>query len=228
MAIGSYNEYKFHVSHENLTSVLAALTAFYGNTDPFPEGYVDSIYYDSMDEVSYRQCLNGEPVKRKFRIRGYGDDSFNQVHLKEKDIFGVSKLKVKIVPVTSKNMISPEWDALRPVDRVDVFSQIIGNASMLGPMIPAVRVRYYRYRFRVNDHRITLDTNIEVMSFANGSPAIGSYGVLPSHVLEIKTVDPRPHLPLFGVKRLPQISFSKFYLGLNLLKHKGDVGEIYG
>ena len=230
MSIGSYNEYKFHVSHENLSSVLAALTAFYGSTDPFPEGYVDSIYFDSIDEVSYRQCLNGEPVKRKFRIRGYGDDTFNQVHLKEKDIFGVSKLKVKIVPVSSKNMVSPEWDFLKPqaLEREDVFAQIMGNASMWGPLIPAVRVRYYRYRFRVNDHRITLDTNIEVMSFANGSHAIGSYGVLPSHVLEIKTVDPRPHLPLFGVRRLPQISFSKFYLGLNLLKQKGDMGESYG
>jgi hypothetical protein len=228
MGNASYNEYKFHVSHENLSSVLDALTAFYGNTDPFPEGFVDSIYYDSMNQYSYRQCLNGEPVKRKFRIRGYGDGSFNQLHLKEKDIFGVAKLKVKIQPVSAQYMVAPEWHSFVPMENQDVFFQIFGEASLLGPLIPAIRVRYYRYRFRVNDYRITLDTNIEVMSFLNGVAAVACYGVLPTHVLEIKTADPRPHVPLLGLKRLPQISFSKFYLGLNLLMQNGESGVRYG
>ena len=39
--------------------------------------------------------------------------------------------------------------------------------------------------------------------------------------LEVKTIDPRPHLPLLGLARLPQISFSKFFLGLNLLQQIG-------
>lgn len=228
MSSGSYNEYKFHVSHENLSSILNALTAFYGNTDPFPEGVVDSIYYDSLNEISYRQCLNGESLKRKFRIRGYGDGTFNQVHLKEKDIYGVSKLKVKLTPVTADRMIAPEWDVLVATEKSEVFDHIMGHAASWGTLFPAVRVRYYRYRFRVNDYRITLDSNIEVMSFFNGTPTITSHGILPSHVLEIKTSDPRPHVPFLGLKTLPQISFSKFFLGLNFLKQKGDAEVRYG
>lgn len=228
MSSGSYNEYKFHVSHENLSMILDALNAFYGNTDPYPEGIVDSIYYDSLSEISFSQCLNGEPLKRKFRIRGYGDNTFNQVHLKEKDIFGVSKLKVKLAPVTSSCMIAPEWDALIAIEKPEVFSHIMGHAATWGTLMPAVRVRYYRYRFRVNDYRITLDTNIEVMSLFNGTPSVSSYGILPNHVLEIKTTDPRPRVPFLGLKTLAQISFSKFFLGLNYLKQKGDDEVRYG
>jgi hypothetical protein len=215
MTAFGYNEYKFHVANESLAYVRGVLDSLYGGTDPFPEGVVDSIYFDSMDGAAFRQCEQGEAVKRKFRIRGYGDAAFHQLHLKQKDLFGVSKLKTRIQPVMAGDAFGPNWDAMLPLAAGDpVFQRILMEAEVHGPLVPAIRVRYYRYRYRVNDYRITLDTKIEVMSFANGRACVRDYAVLRDHVLEVKTPDPRPHLPLMGLARLPQISFSKFYLGL--------------
>lgn len=45
--------------------------------------------------------------------------------------------------------------------------------------------------------------------------------MIPHNVLEVKTIDPRPHLPLMGLSKLKQISFSKFFLGLDLLNEVG-------
>ena len=60
LAVQNYNEYKFHVSQESLTYVLDVLRSLYGGSDPFPEGIVDSIYFDTLDGMCLRQCENGE------------------------------------------------------------------------------------------------------------------------------------------------------------------------
>lgn len=214
----NYNEYKFHVPNESLSYVLSVLHSLHGDSDPFPEGAVDSIYYDTPDLYFYQQCLNGEPRKTKFRIRGYGDDHFGQLHLKAKDIFTVAKRKQAIEPVSVAQAAHMNWLAIKPrgEDRKQ-YDAIRAHSEQYGMLLPVIRVKYFRYRFRLMDYRITLDTNVEVSGFENGITNHSSYGVLPDHVLEVKTVDPRPHLPLLGLIRLPQISYSKFLLGLNLL-----------
>jgi len=217
-----YNEYKFKVTNAALPMVRTVLTSLYGGTDPYPEGIVDSIYYDTLDRRSYFQCFNGEARKTKFRIRGYGDGKFAQIHLKEKNLYGVAKLKAKITPVAGIRNGAPDWEEeLHPLiapENAAMFSKIMAAASHFGPLVPAVRVRYHRYRFRMNDYRITLDTNVEVMSFSDGRDRFQDYAVIPYHVLEVKTMEARPHLPLLGLLRLPQISYSKFFLGLGLLR----------
>lgn len=218
----NYNEYKFHVSRENLAYVLDVLRSLYGGSDPFPEGIVDSIYYDTLDGHCFQQCVNGNSQKTKFRVRGYGDGHFHQLHQKDKNLLTVDKKKQRIEPVSLQGFVAPEWYQFKAVGEDKNFKAISSVADQYGLLQPAIRVRYKRYRFRAYDYRMTLDTNIQVMGFANGFDFRDSYGVLPHHVLEIKTVDPRPHLPLLGLSRLPQISFSKFMLGLNLLK-TGDV-----
>ncbi|NRA64834.1 MAG: VTC domain-containing protein [Pseudobacteriovorax sp.] len=214
----NYNEYKFHVANESLAYVRNVLDSLHGHSDPFPEGVVDSIYYDTSDLAFYNQCLNGDPMKTKFRIRGYGDGAFHQMHLKRKDLFTVAKKKQKIKPVVLKDSSGPVWNSLASAeDDIENFIAITSEAEQYGPIMPVIRVKYHRYRYRVLDYRITLDTNVEVSGFDNGLLLREKYGVLPDHVLEVKTVDPRPHLPLLGLIRLPQISYSKFLLGLNLL-----------
>ena len=49
----------------------------------------------------YGECLNGDARKSKFRIRGYGDGNYNQVHQKIKDLSAVSKYKSKINEVSN-------------------------------------------------------------------------------------------------------------------------------
>lgn len=217
----AYYEYKYGVQHRNLSQVISLLENFLGQLDPFSVGIVDSIYYDTMDRRMYAECVNGDAKKAKFRIRGYGDGTFNQVHQKQKNLSAVSKYKSKIHPVSLKGAAAPMWTDINPLDRTCLnFEAIQINASAYGFMIPVIRVKYKRYRYRIYDYRITLDTDIEVTelsSFLNRSELVAHSYVFPFHVLEVKTRDIRPNLPFMGVISLPQISCSKFMLGLNYL-----------
>ncbi len=218
-----YNEFKFLVTNEHLAYVIDVLESLHGGSDPFPEGVVDSIYYDTTDEMFFGQCLNGENRKRKFRIRGYGDGRFGQIQMKDKDLTIIRKLKDGLKPVEIQGDEAPLWYQLQPKNvNSGMFSAIMSFANDSGLIIPSIRVRYHRRRYRINDYRLTLDTHVEVNSFSNGLETRFSQGRLPYHVLEIKTADPRPYLPLLGLTKLQQVSFSKFYLGLNLLK-TGDI-----
>ena len=212
-----YNEYKYAVYPGQLSTVLDVLQSLYGNSDSFASGIVDSIYYDGDDMQSYYQCLNGESQKRKIRIRGYGQD-FNQIHIKSKDIFGVLKAKAKIVPVTIKDGIAPDLSKLEPKDgEQDKFEKISTLIARVNQPKPVIRVKYERFRYRMYDYRVTLDTNIQVQGMSPLLGIEGAQAVLPHHVLEVKTYQPRPYLPLLGILKLNQVSFSKFFLGINEL-----------
>ena len=78
----SYYEYKYLVRDEKLEKVLEILDELCGGSDPFAKGIVDSIYYDTIHEQFYRQCLNGDSDKTKYRIRGYGNGCYSQIHQK--------------------------------------------------------------------------------------------------------------------------------------------------
>lgn len=214
----SYYEYKYLVRHRYLSHVHDLLNEFYGHSDPFPEGIVDSVYYDTYEDSCLDQCLNGDSKKWKFRVRGYGDDTFNQVHQKVKDLSSVAKYKSYIRPAKASHDYAPCWDDLVPVDPNDLrFAKIMYNARRTGSLVPSVRIKYHRYRYRIYDYRITLDTNIEAIAPINGLPRSQTYARLPYHVLEIKSRDLRPVLPFVGLAQLPQVSFSKFMIGLGLL-----------
>ncbi len=216
----SYYEYKFLVRNDQLVHVRNLLSSFYGGSDPYPEGVVDSIYFDDLSSSCFHQCQEGDPIKEKYRIRGYGNRTYSQIHYKRKNLSGVSKLKSSIEPVEVNTGDHVSWNLIKSNDEInaEAFNEIRLRAQMLGYLVPVIRVKYYRYRFRVNDYRITLDTNVEVTGMTNGVHQFKlDYGVLRHHVLEVKTLGSRPYLPLFGASRLPQISFSKFFLGLNLL-----------
>ena len=217
----AYYEYKYRVQHRHLTQVISLLEGFLGGLDPFSVGIVDSIYYDTIDRKMYDECVNGDAKKAKFRIRGYGDGTYNQVHQKMKNLSAVGKYKSKIHPVSIKDQVPPMWSDIHSLDKECLnFAAIQINSTAYGPLIPVIRVKYKRYRYRVYDYRITLDTDIhvsELSSFLNRSQIVSRSYLFPFHVLEVKTRDNRPNLPFMGVISLPQISCSKFMLGLNYL-----------
>ena len=215
----NYYEYKYFVANEQLAYITSLLESFAGGSDPFPSGCVDSIYYDTADARCYHECLNGESVKRKFRIRGYGDGVYQQLHQKEKLLTGVGKFKTALQPLRVIGDRPPAWDSLCPTQPDDnYFYKIKALGLQYGVLLPAVRVRYQRHRYRMFDFRLTLDTNIEVFGYGDGIVTALGHEVLPYHVLEVKTRSRRPKLPFLGLVKLPQISCSKFYLGLTALR----------
>lgn len=214
----SYYEHKFLVADSNLPGVRDLLDALFGNSDPFPVGVVDSIYYDTVDRRSYFECLHGEPRKHKFRVRGYGDNRYAQFHLKQKRLAGVAKVKVPLVPFQLA-----EACGANPLERVKPVAGAEGRLSvcasmgaLYGLLMPSVRVRYLRRRYRIGDDRVTLDSQIEVFALGH-FPFVRDSCLLPWHVVEVKTMQPVPSLPLMGLLHLPATSFSKFFLGIQLL-----------
>ena len=54
-------------------------------------------------------------------------------------------------------------------------------------------------------------------------PGIPTYIMLINFgILEIKINDPNPKLPLMGILNLKMVSFSKYLIGLNLLRNIPD------
>ncbi|MCB9228658.1 MAG: VTC domain-containing protein [Deltaproteobacteria bacterium] len=213
----AYYEYKYLVPHGHLSRVRDLLEEFLGESDPYPSGIVDSVYYDSCDESCLSQCENGDAEKAKFRIRGYGDGYYRQIHQKMKHLSAVDKYKQSIFPVQALADHAPAWDSLEAQAESDAFDRIICNSRQLGFLIPSIRVCYERFRYRSYDERITLDTNIEVFALINGLPRALSWACFPYHVLELKTRKERPVLPFVGLLKLQQVSFSKFMIGIRLL-----------
>ena len=214
----SYYEYKYLINHRIVHQVKGLLNELYGGSDPYPSGVVDSIYYDTMDEKLLHQCLEGNSSKIKFRIRGYGNNTYLQMHEKKKDLCSVRKKKCALIPIKQNRPHYPPWDLLTPKKEKDLdFKKISFNSSQYGILVPSIRIKYKRFRYRTYDYRITLDTNIEVSSVTNGIPRKILYGTLPDHVLEIKTTSTRPCLPFLGILKIPQVSFSKFMLGIQML-----------
>lgn len=219
----AYNEFKFKVDNRELYNIINLLEGLLGNTDPFSFGIVDSLYYDSLDKACYEQCLNGVLDKVKFRLRGYGDGTFTQVHQKNKSMFRVGKYKAKFKEALKITPYSvPSWteviNAEHKTSEDQLSSLKISNtAGQFGFLVPAMRIEYKRRRYRFKDYRITLDYDIWA------TPASSHFGRnekvrLPHHVLEIKTNIERPYLPTLGLSKLPQISFSKYFLALQMLE----------
>ena len=221
MAQVSYNEYKFLVTNENLSYIRQILEALYGHSDPYPSGIVDTIYYDDALNTTMRSSLEGDAERPKVRIRGYGDGRYPCFQLKTKEMYAVGKIKQ---PLTSIPFAVDQLPTLIELARLNPeqreFQTIVASLLHEGEMYPAIRVKYYRYRYRINDYRVTLDTDIEITGLGpSGSLEL----LLPTHVLEVKTFENKPHLPFLGLIKLPQISFSKFTLGLSMLQQ----GEIF-
>ena len=200
-----YNEYKYLVSARNLENVLTTLDAIAKNTDPYPDGIVESVYYDSLSMASLIQCKDGNARKVKFRIRRYNDNSFGQAEVKSKNIYGVGKIRCDL----------PLWDIYSGwrgvLDGVDggESDRIKILSSTHPPLCPVVNVRYRRRRYQFLGCRINLDSQIEAFPYM-GLRAIKSFALSPYSILETKSESSVPFLPEILKGKVRHGSFSKY------------------
>ena len=89
-----YYEYKFLIPSNRISHCFGLMNSLYKNSDPFPEDTVQSIYYDTLNYKNYFDCINGESLKRKFRVRKY--PNFYQTQIKFKNLNSVSKVKFNV------------------------------------------------------------------------------------------------------------------------------------
>jgi VTC domain-containing protein len=211
----TYYETKYAVATQDLTQVRSVFEGLYGGTDPYPEGLVDSVYYDSWNALAYQECQDGDHTKAKLRVRRYSEkDGYGQLQIKKKDLTAVAKYKVRIRPIPAERIDDTEFQETEPGSLLEISSL----TAQLGPISPFIRVKYLRSRYRMFDIRVTLDQHVEVFPLS-GFPEAGlGYVKLPYHVLEVKSHAERPMLPVFGLLKLRPISYSKFHLGARLLQ----------
>lgn len=158
-------ERKFVSDRADYSTVVAMLQSFCMPDGMYPEGILESVYYDDASLSSYWEKANGDALKRKVRIRWYhGTEKDGQIKafLEIKDRIGAARDKVRFEftadadKLTSAPLTDPYF-----IDLLTEQSKIAGFAIPQG-LLPTVSIRYNRYRFVCpqTNSRISVDYSI--------------------------------------------------------------------
>jgi hypothetical protein len=210
-------ELKFVLPLPRAGLALHLLTALCRRDERYPSAIVSTIYYDTPDLRLLFEKLDSDYLKTKVRLRWYGalhgsggaDSSFLEVKMR----VGSLREKARV-----RTPLSPGW--LDTVDMEDpALTGIVEQArplgfSLPGPLLPALMLRYQRYRFieSVSGTRVSLDVDIESPRSRRGLFRIGAPTSIPVAIMEVKgRLDdlPRALRPLahLGARRA---AFSKY------------------
>ena len=163
--------------------------------DPvYPDSIVSNIYFDSYGLKSYREKLDGDYLKTKYRIRWYETPGI----AKSKDFHIVAQIKRKIGRVRIKESVpikfNPSWlqsHCLASIDTQEISDCQQHFYPMNYPpeevLYPSVLISYRRKRYleSMSGLRVCLDYNIEAKCF--GAHIGNSRAVyLHNGILEIK------------------------------------------
>ena len=168
-------ELKYMITHEQAGALQSALAA-YLERDPHqvrPEGYtVSSIYFDTTDHKAYWDKLEGHKVRRKVRVRAYGDEPLSPdsevfLEVKQRVDRKMAKRRVRLpyAQAIDLDALATLRDAGGAIDGAD--ERVISEVHYLHQTLrltPACLVRYTRLALEGNeahpDLRVTFDTNL--------------------------------------------------------------------
>lgn len=147
---------------------------------------VTSLYFDNLYNSAYREKVEGDNNRHKFRIRFYNEDREN-FKLEKKSKRGVMTLKsnTDISKEDVELLLKSEYEFLKDRDGT-VFHELYDE--MKNKLLrPKVIVRYIReaYTHRIGDTRVTFDKEI---STANNSIKLNNVDTLYLPILERNTV----------------------------------------
>jgi hypothetical protein len=209
----AYYELKLKVPPRQQLQTLELLLTQFSSSDPFPHGFVDTVYFDTDRLEVHRLCCSEAPFKLKLRARGYREGIYTQLQIKSKQHGRVSKLKCAMRPCAGI-FSGDTWQQLMTFCvRDDALARLDAISSQWGALRPCLRVRYERWRFRIGNDRVTLDTNIRLDAFPDEFPAALPRVQLEDAVLEIKSFGAAPRLPLLGIVTLRPKGLSKLREG---------------
>ena len=227
MSTGRRFERKFYLLPGRVELAYAVLRHVCRADRDYPEGRVNSLYFDTQDLNSYSASASGDWERYKVRVRWYGEaDEDSQtvpVFLERKSKRGFSVAKQRRLFTVPADHLRP--DRLREgiLDRhalVDTLAEMGHHAD--GPLQPIVAVSYRRRRLSemLTGVRVSLDSEIRsalvARQIASGQPEIR----LPGGVVEVKgpTMDLPPTLQRIRLLDTGWSRFSKYChcLGLHL------------
>ncbi|MGH9373453.1 MAG: VTC domain-containing protein [Vicinamibacterales bacterium] len=210
-------ELKFVLPEARSAAALAFLRALSRPDPKYFSTIVSTIYYDTPGLELLGEKLDSDYLKRKVRLRWYavregvGGSAASFLELKSR----VGSLRTKARVETPLQAAWLDRTSLEASELLDVLGLLRPLGGPLPtPLLPAVLVRYSRYRFvePVSGTRVSLDTDIEASRSRRGLFHGGASTKVPGAVLEVKgavTDLPRALRPLahLDAKRGP---FSKY------------------
>ncbi len=159
----------------------------------YPEGRVNSLYFDTPDLDQFQKSDNGDYERKKFRIRWYGNSRNGNgmipvyLELKSKRGFASRKQRRKIFAPTQ------HLDTIRLGKGIVKRNLIIRILSEFGyfpeePLLPVILISYERLRFSeiLTGARVSLDRKIRSSLVAPGLGHSEGNLMLEGAVIEIK------------------------------------------
>jgi hypothetical protein len=226
-------EWKYRVPPELATSLIHAVAAHaepdaHGENGTYP---VRSLYYDTPDLRFYHEKKDGLKIRRKLRVRNYGDDlcfleikrKINNKVLKERASLPSAQVAGALDGLDPRVVMSG-----RPEGDVRTLERFRFNLRSLG-LVPTVLISYRRQAFvsrRDPGLRITFDSDLRCRIQTQSETPLEEGDLLPFEercVLELKFDDRPPRWLLglsaeFPLKREP---FSKYCEGIDRLQVLG-------
>ncbi len=122
---------------------------------------ITSLYFDDINNSAYTQKVNGDPIRHKYRIRYYNNNtSFFKLERKSKFNQMIAKVSGELNENEVKNICNGDFEFLRE-KKEDLFMDFYLKLSH-GLIKPKVLVKYKRLAFvhPVGDVRITFDSKL--------------------------------------------------------------------
>ena len=161
------NERKF-TAHSLDTDRALTLVGHFCEPDPvYPRGRVNSIYFDTLHLATFKEKIEGDTTKRKYRLRWYdvpGDHPGAELtaFLEIKYRYGSARDKIrKTLPVRK------DWITTCPLHDPDIVHLLYEHAAEMEDNIPlnlypAVCISYDRHRFICRRTGITVCVDSDI------------------------------------------------------------------
>ena len=131
----------------------------------FPEGWINSIYFDTPDLHHYYETFDGMLRRKKIRLRWYGQPQGDEwvtayLELKEKEGFIGRKVREKITLPTWLL----QWPNVSTLsERREIRDKLFDISADSGALLsPKIMISYFRHRFddRNNSAQVAVDSHI--------------------------------------------------------------------
>lgn len=188
------HELKYKINYgayEILRSRLSAVMRHDGNAS---DGKYDiaSVYFDDAYRTAYYDKVNGEFMRKKYRIRAYnGDDSHISFECKYKDGEYVCKQTARITREEYDRVLAGDYSVLAAPRLEDTSAESFLFSNSLVALRPAVIVDYVREPFVCPDGNVRITFDMELRAAVNTFDIFDKNAVYASAfdggmVLEIK------------------------------------------
>lgn len=156
-------EKKYLISTATAGKIRSTLSHFL-ETDPYCRGQrpytVNSLYFDAIDDRDFWEKCDGLEVRKKIRLRSYGDGGTYKLEWKRKQGAKQRKQSLTLPRQDARALSNGRYDCLRQYDTE--LAQRLYTMMTEGVYRPKCLIRYERLAFTVptNDIRITFDSGI--------------------------------------------------------------------